>query len=78
MKQNCYEMIILSICQYIEYKKNWIAKITKLFAYKICTLISLKKFFANDKHVNYHLIEKQTQKICRRICHNNDDFVIIV
>ena len=45
-------------CQCIEYEKNWVAKVTKLFAYKICILISLKKFFVNDKHVDYHLIEK--------------------
>ena len=61
----------LQYCQCIEYEKNSVAKVTKSFAYKICTLILLKKFFANDKHVNRHLIEKQTQKTCRRICHNN-------
>ena len=34
------------------------------------SFIKVKKFFANDKHVDCHLVEKQTQKIRRRICHN--------
>ena len=33
-------------------------------------LIKVKKSFVNDKHVDCHLVEKQTQKICRRIFYN--------
>ena len=62
---------MLLICQIYWIKKNWVVKITKLFVYKIYILILLKKSFASDKHVDDYLIEKQTQKICRRTYHNN-------
>ena len=54
-------LAILQIVNVLSIKKTELQKVTKSFAYKICTLISLKTSFN----------QKKTQKICRRICHNS-------